>query len=102
MGGSIERITLTVDGSSYALGPLESLDDLREQILRAAHAAGGFLNVTADGGQRFIFFVTAATSIVISIATVPLEGPAADQDPTGWRSSIPPDYEDDDIPFDTI
>lgn len=102
MGSSIERVGLTVNGATFALGPLEGLDDLREQILRAARAGGGFLNVTTDGGQRLSFFVTAATPIVISISTVPLDAHTADGDPGDWRTDAPPDYQDDDMPYDII
>ncbi|MDF2990821.1 MAG: hypothetical protein K0S37_1335 [Microbacterium sp.] len=102
MGNSIERVTLTVDGTSFALGPLESLDDLRDQTLRAARAAGGFLNITADGGQRLSFFVTGTTSIVISVSTVPLNAQTADGDSRDWRPGGPSYYEDDDAPFDII
>lgn len=102
MGNSIERVAVTVDGTSFALGPLESLDDLREQTLRAARAAGGFLNVTADGGHRLSFFVTTTTSIVISVSTVPLIAQTADGDPRVWLPDIATDYDEDDIPFDTI
>ncbi|MDF2666745.1 MAG: hypothetical protein K0R81_2595 [Microbacterium sp.] len=102
MGSSIERISLTVNGTSYALGPLEGLDDLREQILRAARATGGFLNVTADGGQRLSFFVTSATAIVISVSTVALHADTADGTPARCGEDAFSGYEDDDIPFDII
>ena len=102
MGSSIERISLTVNGVSYALGPLEALVDLREQILRAARAAGGFLNVTADGGQRLTFFVTAATAIAISVSTVALNSDTADGTSGRGAGDAFSDYEDDDIPFDII
>ncbi len=102
MGNSIERISVTVDGASFQLGPLESLDDLRKQVLRAARAAGGFLNVTANGGQRLSFFVTSATSIVVSVSTVPLDTATADGDPDSLRPRTVTEYEDDDIPYDII
>ncbi|WZH35163.1 MAG: hypothetical protein PIR02_10245 [Microbacterium enclense] len=102
MGSSIERIRLVVDGASFALGPLEGLDDLREQVLRAARAAGGFLNVTVDDGQRLSFFVTSTTSIVISVSTVPLDAHTADVNSHHWELGAIPDYNEGDIPFDII
>lgn len=102
MPNSIERVHLTVDGSTFALGPLETLDDLRDQVLRAARAAGGFLNVTVDGGQRLSFFVTTTTSIVIAVATVPLSADTADGRGLQHTPGIDRDYNDGDIPFDVI
>ncbi|MGN7969307.1 hypothetical protein [Microbacterium sp. 22296] len=102
MPNSIERIHLTVDGSTFALGPLEGLDDLRAQVLRAARAGGGFLNVTVDGGQRVSFFVTTTTSIVIAVATVPLSADTADGRRLRYTPEVDRDYSDGDIPFDVI
>lgn len=99
---SIERVHLTVDSITYALGPLESLDDLRSQVLRAARAAGGFLNVTVDGGQRLSFFVTATTSIIIAVDTVRLHANTADGDRPTYHSEVVGDYDDGDVPFDVI
>jgi hypothetical protein len=102
MSKSIERTQLTVDGSTYALGPLENLDDLRSQVLRAARAGGGFLNVTVDGGQRLSFFVSAATSIVIAVTTVPLTVHTADGERPAHVVETTQDYGDGDIPYDII
>lgn len=102
MSNSIERVHLTVDGVTHALGPLEHVDDLRDQILRAARDAGGFLNVTLDGGQRLSFFVTSTTSIVISVTTAPFgsDTPGGDYEP--WDADIPDHYNDGDTPYDIV
>lgn len=102
MSNSIERTQLTVDGSTYALGPLESIDDLRSQVLRAARAGGGFLNVTVDGGQRLSFFVTGTTSIVIAVTTVRLNAHTADGGSPSYVAETAQDYGDGDVPYDII
>lgn len=102
MSNSIERTHITVDGVTHALGPLERLDDLKAQVLKAARAAGGFVNVTVDGGQRLSFFVTSATSIVISVATVALDGETADGDRRGRDLTGVSEYDDGDVPYDLI
>ncbi len=102
MSNSIERTQLTVDGSTYALGPLESIDDLQSQVLRAARAGGGFLNVTVDGGQRLSFFVSSTTSVVIAVTTVRLNALTADGERTSYVAETVQDYGDGDVPFDVI
>lgn len=102
MGNSIERIYITVDGATHALGPLEQLDDIKAQILAAAAQAGGFLDVCVDGGQRLSIFVTASSSISIAVATARLDAATADENPSNRNLGDEQDYEDGSIPFDII
>lgn len=99
---SIERIHLTVDGATHALGPLERLDDLKRQVLAAIAHLGGFLDVNVDGGQHLSILITPASSITIAVATVRLDSGTADKNPTGRCPGDTGDFEDGDVPFDII
>lgn len=102
MTSSIDRVQLTVDAATYALSPLEGLDDIRAQIMKAVRAGGGFLNVTVDGGQRLCFFVTAATSIVIAVSTVSIGQDAEDGERRSKDACPIHEHGDDELPFDII
>ncbi|KEP75415.1 hypothetical protein HR12_34310 [Microbacterium sp. SUBG005] len=102
MTGSIERVQITVDAVTYALSPLEGLDDIRAQILNAARARGGFLDVMADGGQRLSFFVTSTTSIVIAVSTVLIDETTACDERRSGASGMNHEHGEDDLPFDII
>ncbi|SDO59499.1 hypothetical protein SAMN04487848_1629 [Microbacterium sp. ru370.1] len=102
MTSSIERVQITVDATTYALSPLEGLDDIRAQIMNAVRAGGGFLNVTADGGQRLCFFVTASSSIVVAVSTVSIGQDTADGERRSRDACPILEHGDDELPFDII
>ncbi|MEV7827335.1 hypothetical protein [Microbacterium enclense] len=102
MSNTIERTHLTLDGSTYALAPLEDADDVRSQILRAVRAGGGFVIVTSDGGQQLSFFVSATTSVLIAVETVQLKAGTADGGDQVSSFESSGDYGGGDIPFDVI
>lgn len=78
MPQSIERLHLTIDGTSHALAPIENVAGLKADILAAIRAGGGFLDVTVDGGHRLSIFITTHTSITIVAATVRMDTDNAD------------------------
>lgn len=78
----------TVDGVTHALSPLEDADRLKADVLAAARVRGGFLDVSVDGGECLSIYVSPASSITISAATIKIntgstdgESPALSSDP---------------------
>lgn len=94
MSQSIQRLHLIIDGATHALAPMENVDGLKANVLAAARAGGGFLDVTVDGGQRLSIYVTVNSSITIVAATVGMDTGSADGE------SPAPDRDRDDIYFD--
>ena len=79
MSSTIERVYLSVDGRSHPLAPLETVSDIKSQVLSAVRAQGGFVNVTGDAGQQISVLVTAVTSITVTALKLEVNDEAAAQ-----------------------
>jgi len=44
--------------------------DLKRDIARAVHDGGGFVDVSADGGERLSILFTSTTPVTISVRTM--------------------------------
>lgn len=102
MPQSIERLHLTVDGMTHALSPLEDVDRLKADVLAAARAGGGFLDVSVDGGERLSIYITPASSITISAATLRIDTGNADGESPPWSSAPGTTCYDADTTWDVI
>lgn len=102
MSQSIERLHLTVDGVTHALSPLETVEALKDVVLAAAQAGGGFLDVTVDGGERLSIYITLTSSITIAAATVGMDTGNADGEAPTWSPASGGNLFDGDAPWDVI
>ncbi|WP_307450597.1 MULTISPECIES: hypothetical protein [Microbacterium] len=102
MSSSIERLMITVGEVTYALAPMEHVDELKAAIIAELRAGGGFVDITVDDGQRISVLITPTSVITITARTVHLEFERADgQDREGWNPGAPIVY-DGDTPYDII
>lgn len=102
MSQTIERLRIAVANVTYALAPLEHLDDVKAAITQAVHAGGGFVDLTLDSGRRLSLLVTTSSVITIVVESLRLDSGTADGEHThAWEDGVTMDY-DSDTPFDII
>lgn len=90
MSNTIERVHISVNGVTYALSPLEQVGEIKATVLSALHEGGGFVDVTANGGERISILITAPIELTISAASFTLDSDDADKanDTLGPESGI--------------
>lgn len=101
MEQSIERVYLTVSGTTHALAPTEDPAEVKRSIVRAVRAGGDFVEVTVDGGQRLNFLIAAAIPVVITVESVTIATGVADRPAEAWSPNGGMTTEDD-TPYDFI
>lgn len=104
MPHTIERLHITVAETTYPLAPVERVDDLKNAIVDAVRAGGGFVEMTLDDGHQLSILIVPTTAVVIVAETVTLDASTADGGRCYSTSDAGPVWDgyDDGSPFDLI
>lgn len=102
MSPTIERLRIAIADVTYALAPLEHLEDVKAGITAAVLAGAGFVDLNLDNGGRLSVLITASSTVTIFVETLQLDSGTADGEDNPERDAAAfVDY-DPDIPFDII